>query len=82
MKAGDLITTTHKGFHRVDTIDGDLVYYTQMYTDSGCVSAAVGNSCHIKHCHPALAGVENRITEAQAAVERLTALRERLTCNG
>lgn len=78
MKTGGLITTFHKGFHRVDSIANGIVYYTQMYSDNGCVSAAVGNSRHIKHCHPALAGVENRITEAQAAVERLTALREKL----
>ena len=81
MKQGDLITTFHKGFHRVDSIVGDIIYYTQMYSDNGCASAAVANSCHIKHCHPAQAGVENRIAEAQAAVERLTALREKLTCS-
>ena len=78
MKLGDLITTSHKGFHRVDTIVGDFVYYTQMYTDNGCASAAVVRSCHITHCCPALAGVENSITVSQAAVERLTALREKL----
>lgn len=66
-RVGDIVTTYHKGYHRVISCESGILKYEAVLSDKMTKTAKTIRECSVDWCH--LADKEKMITQLRTSIE-------------